>query len=663
MKVMTPVLNHKYWISQFDGQRDIIGRKILINERPCTIIGVMPKTFLPDEITDPALFLPLTLQGDGGPNIRARFLDAVARLKPGVTRAQASSELNLIAGHLSAQYPDANKSAGISLVPLLDTVVGNVRPLLLALFGAVGILLLIACANVTNLLLARASSRQKEIAMRSALGASRTRLVRQLLCESLLISFLSSTLGVLLAYGNMKLLLSFGALPLPRAQEITLDGSALLFAGALAIMAGIGFGLIPALQATRISLSEVMNDGGRGTTEASRRTRLLRALVVFEVALALVLLVDTGLFVRSYNRLRHVPVGFDPGVGATLVAKPILSDQHYPTPQQVLAFVDQVTGRLSAVPGVESVAFSTSLPFSYMNWRAVTVAGRSSFRPMEMAIASHYVVTPGYFQTMRIPLVSGRGFGARDTADSASVAVVSEGFARRYFSGVDPLGKLIQIAGSNAWSEIVGVTADVREHGPASPAGLQVYEPYAQGPSRYPLLIIRLGQPLPGTRSALRMAMDTIDASVPLPDMTDTLDLPLQDSISTQRWTLVIFAVFSSVALLLSAIGIYGVMAYSVTQRTQEIGIRMALGAQTRDILWLIFSQSRLMVGWGLALGLVGALAATRLLGSRLFEVDTLDPVTFAGATLLLGTVILTACWLPARRATKVDPLVALHDE
>ena len=658
------VLSHRLWLDRFQGRRDVIGRKILINAHPFRILGVMPASFLPEEQFDPLLFLPLNLEpAGGGLRSRARFLEAIARLGPGVTLDQAAQALNLAAQRRAAQDPDTSQGVGLRIVPLLDTLVGKVRPVLLTLLGAGGFLLLIACVNVANLLLARASSRQKEIAMRSALGASRARLVRQFLCESLLISLLGSAGGILLTYGNLQLLLRYGFLPLPRADEIALDGSTWLFAGLLAVFTGLGFGLIPALQAARISLPEVMNNGGRGVRELRRRLRLRSALAVFEVALALVLLVAAGLFLRSFRHLRQVPVGFDPGAGVTLVTKAMLYEQRYPTPRSVLAFVDQAAARLAAVPGVESVAFSTSLPFAEMNWRAVTIAGSHKLRPMDMAVVGYYVVTPGYFPTLRIPLVRGRRFDARDTAGAASVAIVSEGFARRYFPDADPLGKFLQVADSNAWCEIVGVIADLKERGPAEPAGLQVYVPYSQAPSRFPLLIIRLAHPAPGLRAGLRAALDTIDPQVPLPEMSTTLDLPLHDSLSTQRLTLLVFAVFSGVALVLSTMGIYGVVAYEVVQRTPEIGIRMALGARPGQLGWLVFARNGFTVALGLVIGFAGALAAAPWLGPLLFGVDAADPLTFAGALVLLGGGAFIACWLPSRRALTVDPRVVLHDE
>lgn len=655
------VLNYKFWMSQFDGDPGVIGRKVLLSDVPYTIIGVAPQSFLPEPMTDPSVFMPLLISPADAENFSARSYGAVARLKPGVTLEQASSEMDVIAQRIAARYPDTNRGVGIRVVSLLETKVGSVRPLLLTLLGAVGFLLLIACVNVANLLLARAGSRQREIAVRAALGATRSRIIRQQLCESLLIAFLGSALGVVLAYVSKDFLLSFGPLTLPRSQEIAVDGTALLFTCTLGTLTGLGFGLGPALQATRANFPEVMKDGGRG-----RVMGLRNALVVGEVALALTLLVNAGLLIRSFERLRQVDLGFDAGVGVTHQAGLLLTPKNYPTPEKLVAFARAATARLREVPGVRQTALSSSLPnFGWLK-RIVLGEGRPDLLPAHLPPSSFYITTPGYFEILHLRLLGGRLYDEHDRLGTTPVAVVSEGFARKYFPGQNPLGKHLQPLGTTAWHEIIGVVNDVREDGPFRPSSsLQVYEPYAQNPTRSVRFVVRIDRPAPGLRAGLRAALDSIDPDLPLFDLKEGLDVFIQDSIAPQRFALFLVTVFSAVALLLSALGIYGVVAYSVTKRTQEIGIRRALGAQPGDILRLVFSQTGRMVLLGLAGGLAGAWASTRLLHSLslLFEIGPQDPLTFASTPLLLALVAVLACWLPARRAARVDPLVALRHE
>ena len=658
------VLNYKLWASQFNQDPGVIGRKIVVNGNPYTVVGVMPRSFMPESMTDPWLFVPLVLdQVAMGQNYQGHYRKSVARLKPGRSLDEATSELKVIAERLAAQFPDTQKGLGVTLVPLLENQIGNVRPLLLILLGAVGFLLLIACVNVANLLLARASTRAKEVAVRAALGASRGRIIRQLLCESLLIAGLGGALGIGLAYAGKDFLLSFAPIGLPRANQVAIDGTALLFTGGLCLFTGLGFGLAPALQATRAALPEAMKDGGRGASDGSGRTRLRSLLVVLEVSLALVLMINAGLLVLSFRNLMKVDRGFEVGRSVTYSSSFILTNENYGTPEKLAVFAERAVERISAVPGVEAATLATAHPMFFRRQRAVVVEGRPAVQPSDLPVASYFLVTPAYFGIFRIRLRDGRLFDAHDRAGSARVAIVSEGFVRKNFPAENPLGKRIQTLGNPEWMEIVGVVHDVSEEGPAGRASVQVYEPYAQRPSNFVNLIIRLEHPVAGMRPALRGALDTIDRDLPLADMKEPMDLFWNSSIGNQVFAVFLFSVFSGVSLVLSAMGIYGVVTYSVTQRTQEIGIRMALGAQAKDILRLIFSQTGSMIGLGLVIGVAGALGVTRLIASLLFQVGAHDPLTFIGIPLLLGFVGLLSCWWPARRATKVDPMVALRHE
>ena len=657
------VLNYKFWVSQFNSDPDVVGRKVLIDEKPVTIVGVMPPSFYPESMTDPWAFMPLVFEPRDIENYNGRFARSIVRLKPGVTFEQAASELTLIEQRLAAQFPNA-KTTGITVIPMLEQRVGRVRPLLFTLLGAVGFLLLIACVNVANLLLARSTSRQREIAVRTALGASRARIIRQLLCESVLISLLGSVVGVALAYLSKDFLLSFGPLDLPRSKEIAIDGTALLFTCGLGALTGIGFGLAPALHATRINLPEVMKDGGRGSSDGGRRMGVRGFLVVCEVGLALILLISAGLLIRSFDQMRHVNLGFEPGEGVTFTTGLILPQSDYGSPEKLVAFADRVTTRVAEVPGVQAAALTTGAPD--LNWRrtGIEIEGRPDPKWMEEPPTSYYITTPRYFDILRIKLHSGRLYDEHDRPDTRRVAVVSEGFVRKYFPNENPLGKHIRPYDNPPWREIVGIVGDVREDGPVRPSSqLQLYEPYVQKPVSFVTLLFRADHKLAGLRGSVRRALDEVDRNLPLSTLTDPLDMFLRDSVANQRFTLFILGVFSVVALLLSALGIYGVVAYSVTQRTQEIGIRMALGAQAADILRMIFSQTGRMILLGLALGIAGALAATRLLGSILFEVGAQDPITFTAVPILLAGVALLACWIPARRAARVNPLVALRHE
>lgn len=653
------ILTHALWRDQFGGRASAIGQTILMDERPFRIIGVMPDRFLFDRHAD--VYTPLAFTARDEENFAERSLLVLGRRKPGVSFDQARAGLAAISSRLAQKSPTTNKGWGVFALPLHDATIGRVRGLLFLLLGAVGFLLLIACVNVANLLLSRASSRQREIAVRVALGAGRSRIVRQLLCESLLIAALGGALGAAVAYGGMHLLLAFAPDGLPRLGEISMNARLLAFTCALALGTGLGFGVAPALEATGVDAVETLKDGGHGVTESRRRRRLRGLLVALEVALALILLTGAGLLARSFVRLQQVDPGFR--TRDNYMSNIALIAQKYPTEASRAAFVDEAVARFAAIPGISGVAFTNhTLPTMGMPRSFFNLEGRA-LEPMQLPPAFYYAVTPGYFDVMGIPLVRGRGFTAQDGAGAPRVALINEEMVRLHFPDTDPVGQHLSVGGGpDVWREIVGVVGDVLQGGAGQPKRAQIYEPFAQSPGASTSFVIQSTLPPNELSYAVSKAVHAIDPDIPL-----TLVYPLTGASSTNlaaaRFTLFLFSVFAVLALFLAAIGVYGVMTYAVSQRTGEIGIRMALGAQRRDVLRLILHQGARMVGAGLLAGLAGSLAITHLMEWMLFEVRPYDPLTLAAIMVLLSAVALLACWLPARRATKVDPLVALRCE
>ena len=664
------ILLHGFWQRQFGGRQDILGETVQLNGQAYTIVGVMPPDFQPGtrtEILLPAVYTTEERQNHGG-----HYIGVVGRLKEGVTLEQARAELETIALRLAQQFPDTNTGWGVKLTPMLESAVGDVRPILFSLLGAVGFLLLIACANVANLLLARATARAREFSIRAALGASRRRIVGQLLAESVLLAVLSGAAGVFVAETGMAALLSLAPDTLPRAAEISLDRTALAFAFGVSLLTGIGFGLVPAFQASRIDLNEVLKDSGRGLSAGGRRQRLRSALVVAEVAIALILLVGSGLLIHSFARLQKVNPGFvaDHAYAVGLS----LPWQKYATDEQRAAFVARAAERLASLPGVQSVGASQVVPFTGGDYiLGFLIGGRPPPPPGEARSTNYYAVTPGYFTAMGIPLLSGRFFEERDAAGGPPVAIINESMAKKYFPGENPIGQRIHVTnGPETFREIIGVVADVKHYSVDRETPLQTYEPFAQKPLDFMTLVVRLAPPVPGDPTsaassaslpaAIRSAIYSIDPDQPVASVRPLSDL-LAASMARQRFAMSLFSVFSGVSLLLSAIGIYGVMAYSVTQRTAEIGIRMALGAQRSHVLHLVFAQGGRLIAIGVLVGLAGAFALTRFISSMLFDVSAHDPLTFASIVALLSAVATAACLIPALRATRVDPMTALRSE
>lgn len=658
------ILNHAYWLEQFNGNESIINQKILLNEHPYTIIGVMPPGFrtMTGKSSTPKAFSPL-VTSTVVPN--PQYLrEVIGRMKPGVTLAQTQAEIDVLAKRLAESNPDLWKNLQLRVSPLLDYQVGNTRHTLYILLGAVCFLLLIACVNVANLLLARASSRQREIALRAALGASRNRIVRQLLAESCLLAFIGGVLGTLLAYASMNALLTLAPLNLPRLDEVRLDGFALLFSCAVTMVTGIGFGLVPALQATKVDLTLALKEGGRNADGSRRRSLLRNTLVVAEVALALMLLVGAGLLTRTYANLQKVEMGYN--ASQVYVCRVMLLPDKYPDNQARIDFVERTLPQLNAEPGLVGAAFTTGFPHHGAAVYGLDIEERPEADRSRLSNVTASAITPDYFKVIGNRLLSGRWFTEHDRRNTSRVAIVSQQLARQHFPGADPIGKRIALVydATREWREIVGVVADLKLDGAAGETRPAVYTPFRQSPiwSHFmPVVSVREGAPNPG--SIVASAVQKVDPAMPIPrDMPRSADFDAY-SIATQRFTLFLLGVFSTVALFLAALGIYGVMAHTVSRRTNEIGVRMALGAQHSDILRLVLGQTARLVGIGLIIGIAGALAGSRLLTSILYRVSPSDLNTFIILPIVLAIVGLLASLIPARRAMRVDPMIALRSE
>lgn len=658
------ILNHAFWLNQFNGSESVIGRGILLDELPYTIVGVMPPGFrtMNGQSSSPKAFSPMTATVSDSP----RFLrEVIGRLKLGVTLEQAQAEIDVLARRLEVSDPELWRELHLRLVPLLEHKVGDTRPTLYMLLGAVGFLLLIACVNVANLLLARASSRQREIALRSALGASRIRIVRQLLAESALIAVIGGALGIALAYGSMNALLSFAPVDMPRLDEVKMDDFALLFSCGVTMLTGLGFGLVPALQASKVDLTAALQDGSRSAGDGRQRTRLRNTLVVVEVALALVLLIGAGLLTRTFANLQRVNMGYDGEVvHATRIT--LLTDQ-YPDDQTRIAFVDRSLEQLATKPELAASAFTYGLPYYGGFGYRFDVEERPvpDLERLTQVIVS--ASTPDYFQVLGTQLLSGRIFNDGDRENTPLVAIIGENVANQHFPGQNPLGQRIALVRDNSpreWREIVGVVGDVRMNGATQVAAAAVYVPLYQHTTFstiMPVVRVRKGSRNPGPIVAA--ALQKVNPGVPIEKKMSALGEYDANTIAPQTFTLFLFGIFSAVALLLAALGIYGVMAYTVSQRTNEIGVRMALGAQHGDILRLVLVQAGRLVIIGQVIGIGTALAGTRLMDSLLYGISPGDPLTYVIVPGILTLVATLACYLPAHRASKVNPMVALRTE
>ena len=665
------ILNYGFWQRRFGGDPGIIGRSLTLDGRSINVVGVMPRTFrFPDNEID--LYTPLVFTAEQlSDNYRgSHWLNVIGRLKPGVSIDQAQTEVLSIAQNMGQQYPRTyRKGFSASVVSLQGEVVGDIRLTLFVLLGAVAFVLLIACANVANLLLARAAARHKEVVVRTALGAARSRLIRQFLTESMLLALLGGGIGLLLAYWGMGLLIALSPPDIPRLQEITLDSRVVIFTLLVALITGVLFGLAPALQASKADLNEVLKEGSRGSTEGGSQQRLRSLLVVLGYALSVVLLIGAGLMIKSFMQLRQTTPGFN--VDNILTMRVMLPRSKYNDFYKQTSFFKQALEGIGARPGVAAVGAISVLPLSgTTNDRSFRIEDRPVVAGEPLPDEELRMVSPDYFQTMGIALLKGRLFTDHDSVDAPRVAIINEALAERYWSEQNPLGKRLAFAGLSdnkpEWIEVVGVVKNIRHEGLDVEAKPEVYLPYQQPlfapadtslPSMY-LVIRAAGDPkfLVHTASAEILGLDHDQPVTSIKTMTERL----QESIAQRRFNMLMLTLFAGVALALAAVGIYGIMSYYVSQRTHEIGIRMALGAQAKDVLMLVVSQGMVLAVVGLGVGLLAAFAMTRIITSLLYGVSATDPLIFLAISALLGFVALLACFIPARKATKVDPMIAV---
>jgi len=664
----TVIISHELWQRQFGSDRGIINKSLTLNAHQVAVIGVMPPGFeLQFPITRHVdMWVPMVIDiGDLGYHDRSNnFLYTVGRLKQGVSQEQAQTEMNLIAGQLQQQYPETNTEKGVRVVALHKQLVGNVESYLYMLFAAVGFLLLIACANVAGLLLARVTARHREVAIRIAVGASRWRLIRQLLTESIILSGLSGLLGLLLAYGGVKLLVSLTPSEVPRLHEVGLHVPVFLWTLAISVVTGVLFGLAPAVQASKPDLNTALKESSGRNPGSFQGSGLRNLLVVSEVAVALLLLVGAGLMTKSFLRLQQVDPGFDAtNVLSMNIALPTSKYRE----QRLLTFYDQLFERVKNLPGVKSVAGINPLPLGNSNVSDRFVVEGAPFVALaDRPFAGVRVITPDYFQTMSIPQLKGRSFTEQDREKTPNVIIVNEALASRYWPNQDPIGKRLgffeEDPGKQEWREIVGVVGNVKSKALEIEVMPEAYFPYRQVPENFMNLVVRTASDPVSMVPAIRSQVLSVDKDQPVSDIM-TMEQRVAKSVAAKRFVMSLLGAFSILALGLAAVGIYGIMAYLVTQRTQEIGVRMALGAQKRDVLRLIVGKGMALAVIGTAIGLIASLALTRLMRSLLFEVTPTDWLTFVMVSVVLLTVALLASYIPARRATKVDPLVALRYE
>ncbi len=668
------IISYSFWRKQFGGETNAIGRTMMLDRKQFEIVGVLPAGFqFPIQADAVEVWVTPAVDGvadgDERPTTERRgfrWLQTIARLKPGVSLQQAQDEMAIIAGNLEKLHPENNTNSGIRLNPFHNDLVSDYSTTLLVLFGAVGCVLLIACANVANLMLARTTARYKEIAVRSALGASRLRIVRQLLTESILLAVFGGVLGLLLAWWGIEVLIKFIPEDVPRLAEINLDLWVLGFTLLISFITGIFFGVAPAIQGSKTDLNEAMKEGSRGMT-GSRHSRLRSTLVVVEVAIAIVLLVGAGLLVQTFLKLQRVDLGFNSH--NLLTASIDLPSSEYPKPEQRAIFFQQVVEKVRTMPGIISASGVMPLPLSGNDANgSFTIEGRPVERGDEPDTAFRWTQLD-YFKTMGITLLDGRDFTTQDNQKSSAVAIINESFVKEHFPDENPIGKHLHLPfsrGDEATTsvEIIGVVKDVRHRTSLSKeAGAELYLPYSQLPFFNQMsLVVRTSIEPRNLAKDLQSTIATLDKDLPLFDVK-TAEQYLNNAISQPRFSALLFGLFATVALFMSSIGLYGVMAYSVTQRTPEIGIRMALGAQVSDVLQMVVRQGMLLAAIGVVLGLLAAFLLMRLMTSLLYQISAADPLTFIIVSVVLLIVALVACFVPARRAAKTDPMISLRYE
>jgi predicted permease len=664
------VISNRLWQREFGADPKVVGKSLTLDGRTVTVVGVMPRGFdfpgganmIPGLQFAPRndIWMPLAMTADERKNQGSLNLALLGRLKEGVTLSQAQNETRAV----QTSLPLGTIGYTVNLVPLQKQMVGNIKPLLLLLLGTVAIVLLIACANVGNLLLARASSRKREIAVRNALGAARWRIVRQLLTESMLLSLGGGLLGFLVAIWLTPLLVSFIPESVPRIHEVNVDLRVLGFAFLVSAISGLVFGLAPALQASRVNLNESLKDAARGVTGSLRQNRLRALLIVSEVSLAVVLMIGAALLTKSFVRLLDVNPGFDPSHTLTMeVTLPTAPPSKYADEQQQVAFFKQLLEQLNQTPGVSSAGAVLSLPLTGAEESTNLFIERKPKPPADQRAESDYtIVTPGYFKALGIPLLKGRAFTDHDHKDAPGVIVINEALAHRYWPNEEPVGKRLTVGFEEKPREIIGVVGSVKQRALTAEARSAMYLPQLQRPTGGMTIVIRAaGDPL-ALAAIARSKVRALDPAIPVMNVK-TMDEVFSASVEQQRLSMLLVALFGGLAVVLAAIGIYGVMGYTVTQRQHEIAVRMALGARTSQVLKLVLKDGLIVASIGLGIGLIGAFALTRLIRSLLFEVKPTDAQTFVIVSVGLIAIALLACLIPARRATKVDPLVALRCE
>jgi putative ABC transport system permease protein len=655
------LIAYRLWQERYGGDPSLIGSAVNIDNASYTIIGIVPSGFY-YPTTDTQVYTPL-IQGKAETARGSRMLRVTARLKPGVSLAQAQAEMNTISGRIAEQFPVSNTDVTASLVPLHEFVVGKIRPALLIIFAAAGCVLLIACANVANLLLARATARRGELAIRAALGAGRTRLIRQLLTESILLSLTGGFLGTLIAIWGVPALTSISASSIPRVEEVTVSVKALVFTVIVSLATGLLFGAVPALRSSSKQLTENLKEGRPGATGAAGHQRLLNLVVAAEVALSVVLLAAAGLMVRSFISISGVAPGFNPkgvltiGIGLT---QPV-----YAEVEQQARFYDRLIEKVSVISGVQSTAGINRVPLlGFNSSTSFTFQGKPVQRGTEPT-ADCRIATQNYFRTMGIPLMKGREFTETDLKDAREVVVINEAMADQFLPGEDPIGKKLQIYPDPArWREIVGVVGDVKLLGLDADTNPAIYVPAAQNPypnaMRNSFLTVRTTGDPNNVVAAIRSEMKSVDSGVPAANVRLLEDI-VADSVAPQRLNMWLLVAFAGLAALLAAVGLYGVMAYSVTERTREIGVRMALGAGSTAVLRMVLLDGAKVTAAGVITGVAAAFALTRLMSGMLYQVSATDPLTFTGISALIVCVSLLANYSPARKASRVDPMVALR--
>ena len=653
------VISDGLWQRRFGADAGVVGKSLVLDGDSYTIIGIMPPHFsFPEKIE---VWLPLSFVPEELADRSYNHLAVVGRLKPGIELRQAQAEMSALMDEQVRKYPNENSGRSMRLVTFQQNLIGDIRMALWILSGAVFLVLLIACANIANLLMARATTRQKDVAIRIGLGAGRGRLIQQLLIESLLLSLLSGAIGLIFASGGLQILTTVGPTKIPRLNEVTIDGRVLAFTLVVSLLTGIIFGLIPALQATKPEINEWLKEGQRSASGGPGGKRARSWLVVTEMALALILLVGAGLLIKSFLMLWRVEPGFNPHNVLTMTISP--SPPKYNTRRDLVGLCQRLREQLKSTPGVEAVGVVNQLPFSGRNLGLnFSVSGKPPSRPEDTASASFRLVSPGYLQAMGIPLKRGRDFNDYDTRDSTPVALINETLAKHYFTNEDPVGKQLNIEGQQAPREIVGIIGDVKQIKLDAEGNPEIYVPFFQFAVPAMNIVVRT-QTEPGSMtSAVLQQISRVDPDQPV-FQVKTMDQYLGESMDQRRLSTVLLGIFAALALMLAAIGVYGMMSYLVSQQTREIGIRMALGARQLDIFKLVVRHGMWLCFLGIAFGVAAALFLTRVMTSSLYGISASDPLTYITISVLLAVIALLACIIPARRAIAVDPITALRYE